>query len=623
MAKGNYDDRNGMALIQDEEKESQFGYVFGVSGPVVIAEKMAGAAMYELVRVGHEELVGEIIRLEGDMATIQVYEETSGVTVGDPVLRTGKPLSVELGPGILGNIFDGIQRPLQAIRDFSDSIYIPKGVNVPALSRTSQWNFDPIPQMRVGSHLTGGDIYGIVHENVFVNHKIMLPPRAKGKITYIAPPGTYTIEEVVLETEFDGEKQQHNLIQVWPVRQMRPVAEKLAANHPLLTGQRVLDTLFPCVQGGTTAIPGAFGCGKTVISQSLSKFSNSDVIIYVGCGERGNEMAEVLRDFPELTVEVNGQVESIMKRTGLVANTSNMPVAAREASIYTGITLSEYFRDMGYNVAMMADSTSRWAEALREISGRLAEMPADSGYPAYLGARLASFYERAGRVTCIGNPAREGSVSIVGAVSPPGGDFSDPVTSATLGIVQVFWGLDKKLAQRKHFPSVNWLISYSKYMRALDDYYERNFPDFVPLRTKYKEILQEEEDLSEIVQLVGKASLAETDKITLEVAKLIKDDFLQQNGYSPYDRYCPFYKSVGMMKNMMAFYDLAKHAVESTAQSDNRITWATIREAMSDTLYQLSSMKFKDPVKDGENKIKQDYDELYERMHQEFRNLED
>lgn len=612
-----------MALIQDEEKESQFGYVFGVSGPVVIAEKMAGAAMYELVRVGHEELVGEIIRLEGDMATIQVYEETSGVTVGDPVLRTGKPLSVELGPGILGNIFDGIQRPLQAIRDFSDSIYIPKGVNVPALSRTSQWNFDPIPQMRVGSHLTGGDIYGIVHENVFVNHKIMLPPRAKGKITYIAPPGTYTIEEVVLETEFDGEKQQHNLIQVWPVRQMRPVAEKLAANHPLLTGQRVLDTLFPCVQGGTTAIPGAFGCGKTVISQSLSKFSNSDVIIYVGCGERGNEMAEVLRDFPELTVEVNGQVESIMKRTGLVANTSNMPVAAREASIYTGITLSEYFRDMGYNVAMMADSTSRWAEALREISGRLAEMPADSGYPAYLGARLASFYERAGRVTCIGNPAREGSVSIVGAVSPPGGDFSDPVTSATLGIVQVFWGLDKKLAQRKHFPSVNWLISYSKYMRALDDYYERNFPDFVPLRTKYKEILQEEEDLSEIVQLVGKASLAETDKITLEVAKLIKDDFLQQNGYSPYDRYCPFYKSVGMMKNMMAFYDLAKHAVESTAQSDNRITWATIREAMSDTLYQLSSMKFKDPVKDGENKIKQDYDELYERMHQEFRNLED
>jgi len=343
----------------------------------------------------------------------------------------------------------------------------------------------------------------------------------------------------------------------------------------------------------------------------------------VGCGERGNEMSEVLRDFPELTVEIDGKTESIMRRTALVANTSNMPVAAREASIYTGITLSEYFRDMGYNVSMMADSTSRWAEALREISGRLAEMPADSGYPAYLGARLASFYERAGRVRCLGNPNREGSVSIVGAVSPPGGDFSDPVTSATLGIVQVFWGLDKKLAQRKHFPSVNWLISYSKYTRALDDYYEKNFPDFVALRTKVNEILQEEEDLSEIVQLVGKASLAETDKITLEVAKLLKDDFLQQNGYSPYDKYCPFYKTVGMLRNIVAFYDLARHSVESTSQSENKITWNVIREAMGNILYQLSSMKFKDPVKDGEAKIKADYEELSESMQSAFRNLED
>jgi len=389
------------------------------------------------------------------------------------------------------------------------------------------------------------------------------------------------------------------------------------------TGQRVLDGLFPAVQGGTTAIPGAFGCGKTVISQSLSKYSNSDVIIYVGCGERGNEMSEVLQDFPQLTVEIDGKTESIMRRTTLVANTSNMPVAAREASIYTGITLSEYFRDMGYNVSMMADSTSRWAEALREISGRLAEMPADSGYPAYLGARLASFYERAGRVKCLGNPEREGSVSIVGAVSPPGGDFSDPVTSATLGIVQVFWGLDKKLAQRKHFPSVNWLISYSKYMNALTDYYEKNFPDFVALRTKVKEILQEEEDLSEIVQLVGKASLAETDKITLEVAKLLKDDFLQQNGYSPYDRYCPFYKTVGMLRNIISFYDLARHSVETTAQSDNKITWNVIKEAMGNIMYQLASMKFKDPVKDGEAKIKADYDELNENMQTAFRNLED
>ena len=603
------------------EKDSIYGYVYGVSGPVVTAEKMSGASMYELVRVGHSELVGEIIKLEGDMATIQVYEETSGVSVGDPVLRTGKPLSVELGPGIMGSIFDGIQRPLKDICDLTSSIYIPRGVNTASLSRTATWPFEP--KVRVGAHMTGGDIYGEVQENTLVTHKLMLHPEALGTVTYIAPPGNYTIEEEVLEIEFDGQRTKHKMYQVWPVRKERPTSEKQAANYPLLTGQRVLDALFPCVQGGTTAIPGAFGCGKTVISQSLSKFSNSDIIIYVGCGERGNEMSEVLRDFPELEVEIGGKTESIMKRTALVANTSNMPVAAREASIYTGITLAEYFRDMGYNVSMMADSTSRWAEALREISGRLAEMPADSGYPAYLGARLASFYERAGRVTCMGNPSREGSVSIVGAVSPPGGDFSDPVTSATLGIVQVFWGLDKKLAQRKHFPSINWLISYSKYMRALDDFYEKNFSEFVPLRTKVKEILQEEEDLSEIVQLVGKSSLAETDKITLEVAKLIKDDFLQQNGYTPYDRYCPFYKTVGMLSNIIAFYDMSRHAVEATAQSDNKITWAVIRENLGEIMYELSSMKFKDPKEDGEDKIKHDYADLHERMGDAFRRLED
>jgi len=608
--------------IRDEEREGKFGYVFAVSGPVVTAEHMSGSAMYELVRVGYDELVGEIIRLEGDMATIQVYEETSGLTVGDPILRTGKPLSVELGPGIMGSIFDGIQRPLKDISELTQSIYIPKGINTPSLSVVEQWDFQP-SKLRIGSHITGGDVYGHVQENNLIKHNMMLPPKSRGTVTYLAPPGNYTINDVVLETEFDGEKTSYTLVQVWPVRQPRPVTEKLPANHPLLTGQRVLDGLFPCVQGGTTAIPGAFGCGKTVISQSLSKYSNSDVIVYVGCGERGNEMSEVLQDFPELTVEIDGKTESIMRRTCLVANTSNMPVAAREASIYTGITLSEYFRDMGYNVSMMADSTSRWAEALREISGRLAEMPADSGYPAYLGARLASFYERAGRSKCLGNPEREGSVTIVGAVSPPGGDFSDPVTSATLGIVQVFWGLDKKLAQRKHFPSVDWLRSYSKYMKALDDYYDRNFPEFVALRTKVKEILQEEEDLSEIVQLVGKASLAETDKITLEVARLLKDDFLQQNGYSSYDRYCPFYKTVGMLRNIVAFYDLSRHAVESTAQSDNKITWNVIREAMNQIMYQLASMKFKDPVKDGEEKIKADFEELHEQMSTAFRNLED
>jgi len=609
--------------IQDEEREGMFGYVYGVSGPVVVAENMSGSAMYELVRVGHSELVGEIIRLEGDMATIQVYEETSGVTVSDPVLRTGKPLSVELGPGIMGSIFDGIQRPLKDINELTQSIYIPRGVNTKSLSRSVLWDFSP-SDIKIGNHITGGDMFGSVKENTLINHKIMLPPRARGTVTYIAPPGNYSVDDTILETEFEGETTKHSMLQIWPVRTTRPTADKLSANHPLLTGQRVLDALFPCVQGGTTAIPGAFGCGKTVISQSLSKYSNSDVIIYVGCGERGNEMSEVLQDFPELSVEIGGVTESIMKRTALVANTSNMPVAAREASIYTGITLSEYFRDMGYNVSMMADSTSRWAEALREISGRLAEMPADSGYPAYLGARLASFYERAGRVKCLGNPEREGSVSIVGAVSPPGGDFADPVTSATLGIVQVFWGLDKKLAQRKHFPSINWLISYSKYMRALDEYYDKNYYEFVPLRTKIKEILQEEEDLSEIVQLVGKSSLAEADKITLEVAKLVKDDFLQQNGYTDYDRYCPFYKTVGMLSNIIDFFDMARHAVESTAQSDNKLTWAIIKEQMHDNiLYELSCMKFKDPVKDGETKIKADFAELRERMQTAFRNLEE
>ncbi|KAL3315871.1 V-type proton ATPase catalytic subunit A [Cichlidogyrus casuarinus] len=607
----------------DNVLERDLGFVHAVSGPVVTASSMSGSAMYELVRVGHDALVGEIIRLEGDMATIQVYEETSGVTVGDPVVKTGSSLSVELGPGIMTSIFDGIQRPLQEINVLTNSIYIPKGVNVPSLDRKKEWEFQPEKSLSVGMHISGGDIYGYVPENTFVNHRMMLAPNCQGTVKWIAPAGNYTVDQDVIVTEFDGKETKHSMLQIWPVRKPRPTAEKLPANYPLLTGQRVLDALFPCVQGGTTAIPGAFGCGKTVISQSLSKYSNSDVIIYVGCGERGNEMSEVLRDFPELSIEVNGKKESIMKRTALVANTSNMPVAAREASIYTGITLSEYFRDMGLNVSMMADSTSRWAEALREISGRLAEMPADSGYPAYLGARLASFYERAGRVRCIGSPDRTGSVTIVGAVSPPGGDFSDPVTSATLGIVQVFWGLDKRLAQRKHFPSVNWLISYSKYVRALDDYYDKNFPEFVALRTKVQEILQEEEELSEIVQLVGKASLAENDKITLEIARLIKDDFLQQNGYSDYDPFCPFYKTVGMMKNIITFYDQARQCVEATANSDKKMTWAVIHEALRDIMYKLSSMKFKNPKTEGQQKILKDYEELNEEILQGFRNLED
>ncbi|KAJ1665565.1 H(+)-transporting V1 sector ATPase subunit A [Coemansia sp. RSA 1813] len=1030
--------------LDEDANESEFGYVFFVSGPVVVAEKMTGSAMNELVRVGHEALVGEVIRIEGDKATIQVYEETAGLTVGDPVLKSGKPLSVELGPGLSANIFDGIQRPLKAIQETSQSIYIPRGIDTPALDKKLEWQFEPV-NFKVGDHVAGGDVFGLVYENSLLrNHNIMMPPNARGTVTYIAPTGKYTVSDVVLETEFEGVTSKHTMMQVWPVRLPRPSSERLAADNPLLTGQRVLDALFPCVQGGTTAIPGAFGCGKTVISQSLSKYSNSDFIVYVGCfakgtqvlmadgasrsiedvqvgedvlgedglprhvvalprgtetmyrisekatggfsftcnathklvvqteqnvsvvtdlaggeaktvvsyfaldsavdvtskrkiqlvgtqkrlfshdehgaseaerlaklfaesiskdaldwtveardikrmgdearsatyqrhapvlierhslamaaehagldgahapgiayllglwaaigsldgdrleytvgarnqslvghivalaesidsecavsvqvlvgratvvlgdmsingrlaglirsqvmdlgilagtassdaaaaqlytdtfdvreqflaglvdatgvvshqdaqpvtliagssvscdaatavarslgivaltddaenhgiqlsngpaldavlskcvlaraaaapsmpktervsgrfafeleelpaddyygitlsedsdhkfvlanmavvhncGERGNEMSEVLMDFPQLTTEVDGRHEPIMQRTTLVANTSNMPVAAREASIYTGITVSEYFRDQGKHVAMIADSTSRWAEALREISGRLAEMPADSGYPAYLGARLASFYERAGKVKCIGGPERFGSVSVVGAVSPPGGDFSDPVTSATLGIVQVFWGLDKKLAQRKHFPSVNWSLSYSKYMNALEPYYEQKDPEFIALRTKCKEILQTEEDLSEIVQLVGKSGLAETDKITLDVAQLIKDDFLQQNGYSNYDRYCPFYKTTWMLRNMIGFYKHATHTVEA---NPGQIAWARIRENMSDIIYRLSSMKFEDPV-DGEAALVERYTQLQNEMEERFRSLSD
>lgn len=606
--------------FDDEVKETDFGVVFSVSGPVVIAEQMSGSAMYELVRVGHEQLVGEIIRLEGSTATVQVYEETSGLSVGDPVLRTRKPLSVELGPGIMENIFDGIQRPLEAIQRETASIYIPRGINTPALDKKKAWHFKPVTY-KVGDHITGGDIFGTVFENTLLSHRIMLPPTEMGTITFIAPEGNYTLSDNILEIEFQGKTKKFTMLQYWPVRQMRPTAEKLASDNPLLTGQRVLDALFPCVQGGTCAIPGAFGCGKTVISQALSKYSNSDAIVYVGCGERGNEMAEVLMEFPELTTEVNGVAESIMKRTTLVANTSNMPVAAREASIYTGITLSEYFRDQGYNVSMMADSTSRWAEALREISGRLAEMPADSGYPAYLGARLASFYERAGKVICLGSPNRNGSVTIVGAVSPPGGDFSDPVTSSTLGIVQVFWGLDKKLAQRKHFPSVNWLASYSKYMKALDPFYEKFDADFVPLRTKVKDILQKEDTLTEIVQLVGKDSLAESDKITLEVAKIIKEDFLQQNGFSSYDRFCPFYKTVWMLRNIVTFHDQAQRSIQSAAE-DKRVTWTSIKNSMTDLIYKVTCMKFQEPSS-GEDKVVAHMKALNEEIISTFRAFED
>merc|ERR1711988_1055431 len=622
-----------MDLLNEDIKESEFGKISKVSGPVVIATDMQGSAMYEVVRVGHQRLVGEIIKLEGETATIQVYEETSGLMVGDPVKRSGYALSVELGPGIMDNIFDGIQRPLEQIantrKDAGETdkmdIFIPRGVAVPSLDREKQWEFHPLPGMVEGAKIAGGDVYATIPESVVMQHKLMCEPDHAGQIKYIAAPGNYTLEDTVLTVEKpDGTTQDMKMYHLWSVRRPRPVAEKLAADSPLITGQRVLDAVFPSVQGGTCSIPGAFGCGKTVISQSLSKFSNSDAIIYVGCGERGNEMAEVLMEFPELMMDVpaelGGGEAPIMKRTCVVANTSNMPVAAREASIYTGITLAEYYRDMGNNVAMMADSTSRWAEALREISGRLAEMPADQGYPAYLAARLASFYERAGKVTCLGSPMRKGTVTIVGAVSPPGGDFSDPVTSATLNIVQVFWGLDKKLAQRKHFPSVNWNISFSKYIRILEPYFEKYDPEYSMLQQKMKEILQKEDDLQEIVQLVGKDSLSEDQKCTLEVARIIREDFLQQNGFSDYDFMCPLAKTIGMMKVIVGFHEMGQKAI-SESSGEHKITWAVIAAHMKELIVKITSMKFHMPRLTEEHYKKVLNVELYEEVQTAFRTL--
>jgi len=595
-----------------EESKMKKGRIIKVSGPLVIADRMSGSMMYELVQVGNERLVGEVIKLTEDTASIQCYEETAGLTIGDPVYRTEAPLTVELGPGIMENVFDGIQRPLEVIADKLKSCFIARGVTVPRLDRKRMWDWNPRKEIQnacagAGTFsVTGGTIFGSVPVNGLMDHKIMVPPKIAGEMTMIKPAGKYNVETVLAEVEsITGEKMQLKMYHNWPVREPRPVLDKLAGNSPLFTGQRVLDSLFPTVQGGTCAVPGAFGCGKTVISQALSKYSNSDVVIYVGCGERGNEMAEVLKDFPELKTQIDGKMQPIMQRTALVANTSNMPVAAREASIYTGICLSEYFRDMGYNVAMMADSTSRWAEALREISGRLGEMPADAGFPAYLGARLAFFYERAGRARCIGSPVREGTVTIVGAVSPPGGDFSDPVTSATLAIVQCFWGLDKKLAQRKHFPSLNWNISYSsKYiMQCLKKYYddgkdlneaEQGMPGYV---VKFKQILQKENELQEIVQLVGKDSLSEDQKCKLEIATIIREDFLQQNAFTTYDYFCPRIKTAWMMKNICAFYDLALARIEDK-NAKSKMTWARIAESCKEEYTSLTAMKFVDPTMD-------------------------
>jgi len=500
---------------------------------------------------------------------------------------------------------------------------VPRGIDLPSLDQNKLWDFIPSKDLKVGDLISGGDVLGYVHENtLFPDHKIMADPKCNGRIVEVFNPGQYTVSQTVCVIETtDGKKIDLPMSHKWPVRRPRPCVEKLPATEPLLTGQRVLDALYPSVLGGTCAIPGAFGCGKTCISQALSKYSNSECVIYVGCGERGNEMAEVLDEFPELEVMIDGKAHSIMQRTCLVANTSNMPVAAREASIYTGITLAEYFRDMGKNVAMMADSTSRWAEALREISGRLAEMPADSGFPAHLGSKLAQFYERAGKVTCLGSPNRLGSISIVGAVSPPGGDFSDPVTASTLDIVQVFWGLDKKLAQRKHFPSVNWNISFTNYDRILSEYYNKKDPDFMRYKVAFKQILQEENDLIEIVQLVGKDSLGEDQKATLAVASLIKEEFLQQNAFSKYDYNCPLWKTIGMMKNICAYYDCCKRVLLESQKQERKLSMAIIEDAFKKTIiYQLTKMKEKDPEM-PEKQMVNELDSLAETIENEFRKL--
>ena len=520
------------------------GKIVKVSGPLVVATGMQEANMADVVRVGEQRLIGEILNMTGDAASIQVYEETSGLGPGAEVVTTGAPLSVELGPGLIENIYDGIQRPLEVIREVSGSNNLPRGVEVPALDREKKWEFTPV--VKPGDKVVGGDVLGTVQETDSILHKIMLPPKMKGTIVSIQS-GSFTVTEpvYVLQKE-DGSQVELPMMQKWPVRVGRPYKHKYPPTIPLQSGQRIVDTFFPVAKGGTAAIPGPFGSGKTVMQHALAKWSDVDLVVYIGCGERGNEMTDVLREFPELVDPRTG--ESLMKRTVLIANTSDMPVAAREASIYTGITIAEYFRDMGYAVAVIADSTSRWAEALREMSGRLEEMPGEEGYPAYLSSRLAQFYERAGSVACIGSDDRRGSLTAVGAVSPPGGDLSEPVSQATMRIVKVFWALDSSLAYRRHFPAINWLNSYSLYLDSLKPWYDEHLgKEFLQNREWAMGVLQEEANLNEIVQLVGKDSLSAGDQITLETAKMIREDFLQQNSFVDIDSYSEYDRQARML----------------------------------------------------------------------------
>ena len=544
------------------------GKISKIAGPLVVATGMREANMFDVVRVSDSKLIGEIIEMHGDRASIQVYEETSGLGTGEPVESTGEPLSVELGPGLIEGIFDGIQRPLEKIRELVGNSLV-RGVEVPALDRDKKWHF--VPKVKPSDKVVGGDILGTVQETEIVEHRIMVKPGVVGTVKSIAE-GDYTVTEQIgsIETA-NGEELPVTLMQKWPVRRGRPFEKKLAPNVPLVTGQRVVDTLFPIAKGGVAAIPGPFGSGKTVTQHQLAKWAEADIVVYIGCGERGNEMTDVLNEFPELIDPHTGK--SLMERTVLIANTSDMPVAAREASIYTGITIAEYFRDMGYSVALMADSTSRWAEALREMSGRLEEMPGEEGYPAYLGSRLAQFYERAGRVISLGSDGREGALSVIGAVSPPGGDISEPVSQATLRIVKVFWGLDSALAYKRHFPAINWLTSYSLYADSLGSWFNENVSDeWTTLRARLMALLSDEASLDEIVKLVGMDALSPTDRLKMETARSIREDFLHQLAFHEVDTYSSLRKQYLMMKLVLRFYDGSLDALKKGADIEKLVS---------------------------------------------------
>ena len=561
-----------------------------VSGPLVEAEGMSGAFMNEIVHVGVEALLGEVIRLKRDTAFIQVYEDTGGLRPGEPVVRSERPLSVELGPGLLGGIFDGVQRPLKEVFEESGK-YIKRGIQVNALDRNKVWSFTPL--VKKGEHVFPGDVLGEVSETETVKHRIMCPPDVSGKVESIEK-GDFTVEETVCILKDKNEKHGLSMIQYWPVRKPRPNKGKLKSDTLLTTGQRILDFFFPLAKGGTATIPGPFGSGKTITQHQLAKWADADVIVYVGCGERGNEMTEVLEEFPKLT-DPRSQ-RPLIERTILIANTSNMPVAAREASVYTGVAIAEYFRDMGYDTAVMADSTSRWAEALREISGRLEEIPGEEGYPAYLGSRISEFYERAGRVELLGSKPRIASTTIIGAVSPPGGDFSEPVTQNTLRATRIFWALDAKLSDRRHFPSINWLTSYSLYLDQLEPWFNENVSvDWRTMREKAMRILQKESELQEIVQLVGPDALPEKDRAILEISRIVREDFLQQNAFHDVDMFCPLDKQHKMLFAVFSFHDMAMHQIDKGVLLEDILDFEEVTE--------LSRLKFhRDDVFEGKFK---------------------